>query len=112
MTGGRACLSRGKLPHEPHSQQLAYQGSRLADARGSRVELGIFLELQAISQEGVQSRARVVCAPYVLLDRLDEELRYLGSAQLVPRQGRLAAAHDQQSDAVLEMIDGYPICIV
>jgi hypothetical protein len=45
----------------------------------------------------------------LLLDGLDEELRDLGGAQLVPRQRGFASLDEQYADCVGCAVDGYAI---
>jgi hypothetical protein len=46
----------------------------------------------------------------LLLQGLHEKLGDLGRAELVPREGSFAFLHNEESDTMLEMIDGYLIC--
>lgn len=46
----------------------------------------------------------------LLLDWLDEELRYLGRPELVPRKCSLASWHDEEANGMREIIDRQSVC--
>jgi len=46
----------------------------------------------------------------LLLDGLHEELGYLRRAELIPRERCFAFLDDEQTDAVLEVVDGDSVC--
>src|SRR5690242_10207420 len=79
---------------QAHSQQLAEERPCLANAHISGIRLSFLPELEAVCDQAVQSATIVVLCANLLLERLDEELRDLRRAQLVPAQGCLAALDD------------------
>lgn len=67
-------LTGGKLLEQPHGQQLAYQGTGLANPHVARILLALLLELQTVCEQAVKQSARELVGAKLLLDGLDEEL--------------------------------------
>lgn len=99
-------LSCGELLQQAHSQQLAEKRPRLADTNISRICLSFLPELEAICDQAVQGTSREVLCANLLLYRLDQELRNLRRAQLVPAQSRFAALDDDLANVVGVVVYG------
>ncbi len=87
-------LPSGELFQQTHSQQLAEERPRLANAHIARICLSFLPKLEAIRYQAVQSATVVVLSTDLLLDRLDQKLRDLWRAQLVPAECCLAALYN------------------
>ena len=96
----------GVLLQQAHGQQLTGESPRVVHAHISWVRLGLLPELQTVGQEAVDGAAREVGRQDLLLDGLDEELRDLRGAQLVPGEGGLASLDDDYAYAVGGVVDG------
>jgi len=103
-------LSCGIVSQQPHGEKFANKGPCVADTNCARIELAIFLELEAVGQQGIQGGPGGLGVSYFLLYRLDEKLGDLRGSQLVPGKRRLNFANDEQANAVLQVIDGDSVC--
>ena len=104
-------LAGGVLLQQTHGQQLTDEGARLVDANVSRVGLGLFPELQRVGQQALYGASGEVGGEDLLLDRLDEELRDLRGAQLVPGEGGLASLDDYYSYGVGGVVYRNAVCM-
>jgi hypothetical protein len=77
-------LPRGKLLKQSHSEQFADESPRFAHAHVARICLPFLPKLQAVGDQAVERAAVEVVGEDLLLDGLDEELRDLRRAELVP----------------------------
>lgn len=91
-------------------QKLADLGSSVADSCIGGIPLTFLVELQAVGHESIQGGSRKVLGADLLLHRLDEELRDLRRAQLLPSQGRFGSRRHYNSNSVGYVIDREGIC--
>lgn len=103
-------LAGGVLFEHLERQELADFGSSVADSCIGGISLAFLVELQAVGHEGIQSGSRKVLGADLLLHGLDEELRYLRRAQLLPGQRRLGSCRYYNSNSVGYVIDRECIC--